>query len=87
LIMMQGPNAAERMARGRADAKAKAVKFGRKPKPTRTSSGKLGGATWTGEPCVLWATAAMQNSLTISRLTPAMEGHNCPGVAKLAVGL
>src|SRR2546423_15321052 len=42
----------DRTARGRADAKAKGVKFGRKPTLTRTSRRKRSdAATWTAKRC------------------------------------
>jgi DNA invertase Pin-like site-specific DNA recombinase len=43
----------ERTARGPADAKAKGVKFGRKPNSPPTSSAKQSdGATWTAKLCL-----------------------------------
>jgi DNA invertase Pin-like site-specific DNA recombinase len=44
----------ERTARGRADAKAKGIKFGRKPKLTthqQREAVKSSGATWTAKRC------------------------------------
>jgi DNA invertase Pin-like site-specific DNA recombinase len=42
----------ERTARGRADAKAKGVKFGRKPaSPLIRSARRSSGATWTAKRC------------------------------------